>query len=238
MASRRLLRPQRRRQSEASRATKTRSGNERGITVLLGRGVRRARRRSAASRAAPRRSGRTRRRARTRALSARAALRCQASSGICCTARTSAISGSGRDDSGVVGTADVACTGTLRRRPGDRGAGAAVATRCGATGTGATGGADGAGGVATTAGFAGRRSTVDPGSGARLRQSASDDASTISAAATAARPQRHAPAPSRPGAASASATRVRRSDAAAASSLTAVSDGSTASTAASRSGRG
>ena len=47
----------------------------------------------------------------------------QASSGMSCTARTRATSGSGRDDSGVVGTADVACTGTLRRRPGERGAG-------------------------------------------------------------------------------------------------------------------
>ena len=64
---------------------------------------------------------------------ASAALRCQASSGIRCTARTSAISGSGRDDSGVVGIADVACTGTLWRRPDGPGPVAALATRSGAT---------------------------------------------------------------------------------------------------------
>ena len=162
--------------------------------------------------------------------SARAVPRCHASSGIAWTARRASARRIGPRGSASGASPTSPARGTSRRRPVEPGREPARSARPAAT--------DGAGGVATTAGFAGRRSTIDPGSGARLRQNASDDASTISAAAGGEAPAPRARRPVAAGAASASATRVRRSDAAAASSLTAVSDGSTASTAASRSGRG
>ena len=227
-------------QKRVPRARKTRSGNERGITVLLGEGFgghvgdwRRLK---------ERRVNRHQRDLGSRHGLCRRAPCCAARrpSGICCTARTSATSGSGRDDSGVVGTADVALHGNTAASPGwlRRGRGARL-TPCGAACSERVLGArDCASGVPNDRPI--RRPLFGGQSRLRLLGCARAPArATITRGCCGGEPSA-----SRSGthawtqASSASAMRVRRSDAAAALSLTAVSDGSTASTAASRSGRG
>lgn len=167
-------------------------------------------------------------------LSARDSDSFHASSGMSRTARTSATSGSGRGATAATAGVDVACTGGVRRRSRRGAAGSPLATRSGATGTGAICGAGCADGVVTTAGVAGRRSTIAVGAGACGCHGTRLTSTITPAVAVAAKPHPQADARR----ASDRAASARRNDAATVSSLTAVSAATTASTAVSRSGRG